>query len=68
MCKIAEEIFDEGLERGRKEHAKEMAFKMATRGDSVNEIADMVGYDAKTVKTWLGKQTAVNSASPSMQV
>ena len=64
VCKIMQEILDEE----RVEQAQAIAFKLATRGDSVNEIADMVGYDVKTVKTWLGNQTSANSVPPSMQV
>ncbi len=76
MCKIMEEILDEGLEKGREEGREEgrveqaqlMAFKMAIRGNSPEEIADLVGYDTQTVKMWLGDQSSLSSASTPTRV
>ena len=58
----------EGRIEGRMEHAQQMAVKMATRGDSLEEIADIVGYDTQTVKTWLGNQSPAPSDTPSTRV
>ncbi len=67
MCQIMEEIRDKsynagwaggeasGEARGEAKKARELAFKMAARGDSTNEIADMVGYDIKIVTNWLNE-------------
>ena len=68
MCKIMQEICDEARMEGEIKQARRMAFKLATRGESLDEISDIVGYDVKTVKTWLGNQKSENSVPPSMQV
>ncbi len=57
MCKIMEELreegYNEGWAGGEARKAKETACKLAGRGDSADIIADMVGYDVQTVETWL---------------
>ena len=42
-----------GMADGELKKAKETACKLAGRGDSVELIADIVGYDVKTVDKWL---------------
>ncbi len=58
----------EGRAEGRVEQAQLMAFKMAIRGNSPEEIADLVGYDTQTVKMWLGNQSSLSSASTPTRV
>ena len=48
-----EEIRDKSFNAGEAKKARETAQKMAARGDSAEEIADMVGYDTKIVTAWL---------------
>lgn len=49
-----QEMLAEERMEGEIKQARLTAARLATRGDSLEEIADIVGYDAKTVKTWLG--------------
>ena len=48
----------EGMADGEMKKAKETACKLAGRGDSVDLIADIVGYDVKTVEKWLKEYRA----------
>lgn len=69
VCALFDEIEKQGIElgitRGRaegraegEEKAKmEMAMKMYKRGDSLADIADMVGYAVEMVEKWLGLVT-----------
>ncbi len=68
VCKIMEEILDEGREEGEIKQARRMAVKLATRGESLDEISDIVGYDTQTVKTWLGNQSQASADSPGTRV
>ena len=60
MCKAMEELYAEGkeegraegMEQGKLEQAKAMAQKLLRKGDSLEEIADLVGYSVSTVKKW----------------
>ena len=69
MCKVMEDLgkdyFNEGRAGGwaggEEKKAKETACKMAGRGDSPEEIADMVGYDLKTVESWISDYKATLS-------
>ena len=47
-----------GMAGGEAKKAKETAYKLAGRGDSPEEIADMVGYDVQTVKVWMKEYKA----------
>ena len=70
MCKVMEDLakdyFNEGwaggwaggLADGEEKKAKEMACKMARRGNSPEEIADIVGYNLKTVESWISNNKA----------
>ncbi len=53
MCQIMEEIRDKSYSAGEAKKARETALRMAARGDTTKEIADMVGYDTKIVTSWL---------------
>ena len=72
MCEIIQEMLAEERMEGRMEgeikQAQLTAFKLATRGESLDEISDIVGYDMQTVKTWLGNQSPAASDSPVMRV
>lgn len=41
MLAVKEESLQQGIQIGEKESMKKMAIKMLTRGDSIEEIADM---------------------------
>ena len=62
MCKIMEDFgndrYNEGWAGGEAKKAKETAYKLAGRGDSPEEIADMVGYDVPTVEGWMKENRA----------
>ena len=61
MCRAMEELYAEGkeegraegMEQGKLEQAKAMAQKLLRKGDSLEEIADLVGYSVATVEKWL---------------
>ena len=66
MCKIMEDFGNDcynegwagGWAGGEEKKAKETAYKLAGRGDSPEEIADMVGYDIRTVEGWMKEYKA----------
>ena len=62
MCKVMEELRDEsyaeGLEDGKLEQARVMALKLWMKGETIEEIADLVGFSASTVEKWLTPKTA----------
>ena len=43
----------QGRRQGRLEQARSTALKLKLKGDSVEEIADLVGYSVSTVSKWL---------------
>ena len=53
MCKVMEELRDESRKEGKIEQAKTTALKMSQKGMSIDEIAELVGFDVKTVTEWL---------------
>ena len=57
MCKVMEDLRDEsyaeGIETGKIEQAKVMAMKLWMKGESIEEIAELVGFSAATVEQWL---------------
>ena len=61
MCKVMEELRNEsyaegkaeGVTLGKTELAKATALKLSKKGDSVEEIADLLGYSVETVTEWL---------------
>ncbi len=62
MCKITEEIFDEGLERGRMEgemsKSREIAFNLAKQGLSIDSIAMAVEQSVPIVENWIKESGA----------
>ena len=62
MCKVMEELRDEsyaeGMEDGKLEQARVMALKLWMKGETIEEIADLVGFSASTVEKWLTPKTA----------
>ena len=62
MCKVMEELRDEsyaeGMEDGKLEQARVMALKLWMKGETIEEIADLVGFSASTVEKWLTQKTA----------
>ncbi len=57
MCKVMEDLrdesFAEGIEQGKLEQAKVMALKLYQKGESLEDIAELVGFSVKTVEKWL---------------
>ncbi len=57
MCKVMEDLrnesYAEGIETGKIEQAKVMAMKLWMKGESVEEIAELVGFSVATVEQWL---------------
>lgn len=61
MCKAMEDLRvesyaegkAEGVEIGKMEQAKKTALKLSRKGNSVEEIADLLGYDVDTVSSWI---------------
>ena len=61
MCKAMEELRvesyaegkAEGVEIGKMEQAKKTALKLSRKGNPVEEIADLLGYDVDTVSSWI---------------
>ena len=61
MCKAMEELRvesyaegkAEGVEIGKMEQAKKTALRLSRKGNSVEEIADLLGYDVDTVSSWI---------------
>ncbi len=68
MCKILEEIRDDGIAQGiergrmegRTEQAKEIVSNMAKQGLSVDCIAAVVNRSVPTVKSWI-KETGASA-------
>ena len=70
MCELLQELSNnsynegwkggwaDGMADGELKKAKETASKLAGRGDSAELIADLVGYDVKTVEKWLKEYRA----------
>lgn len=48
-----EEVFDQIVQETKAKEAKKLAFKMAARGDSIAEIADLLEYTPETIEKWL---------------
>ena len=46
---------NEGLQRGRLENSQKIAIRMAGMGFSVEEIANVLDEEVRTVQTWLNK-------------
>ena len=57
MCKAMEDLrnesYAEGREEGHESQAKDTAVQMSEKGISVEEIAEIVGFNADKVKKWL---------------
>lgn len=62
LCKGLKDLIEDGKiagkSEGKFEQARSTAIRMAQKGSSVEDIADMVGFDAETVKNWLKKAMA----------
>ena len=56
MCKAMEDLrnesYAEGREDGRESQAKDTAVRMSEKGNSVEEIAEIVGFSTDKVKKW----------------
>ena len=48
-----QEMREEGREEGREQQARTTALKLSQKGNSIEDIADIVGYEVETVKLWL---------------
>ena len=57
MCKAVRDMIDEskqeGMAAGELNKAKKMALKMYKKGDSIEEIAEMVEFSVDQVKEWI---------------
>lgn len=62
LCKGLRDLIEDGKTAGKSEgkfeQARFTAIRMSQKGSSVEDIADMVGFDAETVKKWLKKEMA----------
>lgn len=64
MCKVMEDLREEsyaegraeGMEQGKIEQAMVMAQKLSRKGNSIEEIAELVGFSTAAVKNWLAPQ------------
>ena len=45
-------LMDEGMRKGDVERAKRTALKMLSRGDSLEEIAEVLELSIDTIKVW----------------
>ena len=56
MCKAMEDLTNEPprdrSEEGRESQAKDTAVRMSEKGNSVEEIAEIVGFSTDKVKKW----------------
>ena len=43
----------EGREKGMEQQARTTALKLSQKGNSIEDIADIVGYEVETVKLWI---------------
>ena len=53
MCKISDEIREEGRQEGELEKSKEMAKILYLEGDSLEKIARVTCVDVNQVKEWI---------------
>ena len=51
-----QEMREEGRKEGREQQARNTALKLSQKGNSVEDIADIVGYEVETVKLWLARE------------
>ena len=56
MCQKFEEVFDQIVQETKAKEAQKLAFKMAARGDSIAEIADLLEYAPETIEKWLQEE------------
>ena len=57
MCKEMEALRLEGVEEGRLEEKKTVAYSLAEKKMSVEEIAEVIKVNIETVKSWLASAT-----------
>ena len=75
MCKAMEELRvesyaegkAEGVEIGKMEQAKKTALKLSRKGNSVEEIADLLGYDVDTVSSWIAPKDMLSEMCKAME-
>jgi hypothetical protein len=53
MCRIANEIYEEGREEGELLKAKDMAYNLAKLGVSIDKIAEAAKVSIQIIKQWL---------------
>ena len=52
MTQVGKMLMDEGMRKGDVERAKRTALKMLSRGDSLEEIAEVLELSIDTIKVW----------------
>ena len=52
MTQVGKMLMDEGIQQGDMERAKRTALKMLKRGDSLNDVAEVLELPMETIKTW----------------
>ncbi len=52
MTQVGKMLMDEGMRKGDVERAKRTALKMLSRGDSLEEIAEVLELSIDTIKAW----------------
>ena len=64
MTQVGKMLMDEGREKGRQEEAKKTARNMLKRGNSLEEISEILELPAETIKAWEKEFTAVIEGIP----
>lgn len=59
MTQVGKMLIDEGMRKGDMERAKRTALKMLKRGDSLNDVADVLDLPIDTIKAWENETFAV---------
>jgi len=52
MTQVGKMLMDEGRQEGRQEEAKKNARNMLKRGDSLEEIVEVLELPVETIRSW----------------
>ncbi len=63
MCIEMEKLYNEGKEEGREEGKREVAYNLADRGMSAEDIAQVVQVDIRLVNEWLSGYSSTEKES-----
>ena len=59
MCRVMDELYNEGKEEGREEGKREMVLSMAEMGISVEKIAQAAKESVSLVRQWISEGPVV---------